>query len=163
MRRSGVRVTQAAPLPRGDDRCRSRCPTWKTPSSWPTSASDGEVTAWIDRVSGEVYWRSDDLGDPETSLPDDIDDNERYVALPDKRELDLGKPLALEFARQFMERDCEDVRDIFSRKGAYRRFRALVERRHLLDQWYAFERDATRVALKAWADENELAIADATT
>jgi len=36
------------------------------------------------------------------ALPDDIEGDKKYIAIPDKRELDLGKPLALDFAREFL-------------------------------------------------------------
>jgi hypothetical protein len=47
--------------------------------------------------------RARSIGTPSSAtndeeLPDDID-NEKYIAIPDKRELDLGKPLVLDFAR----------------------------------------------------------------
>ena len=37
----------------------------------------------------------------ECNLPDDIDD-EKYIAIPNKKELDLGKPLVLDFTREFL-------------------------------------------------------------
>jgi len=43
------------------------------------------------------------------------------IRLPDKRELDLGKPLALDFARQFLPDDFDEVRQFFNRRGAYLR------------------------------------------
>ena len=58
------------------------------------------------------------------------------------RELDLGKPLALDFARQFLPGDFDDVRQFFSRRGAYARFKDLLDRRGVLDQWYDFEAKA---------------------
>lgn len=39
--------------------------------------------------------RRRDAAEFNDELPDDIDDEEKYVALPDKRELGLGKPLVL--------------------------------------------------------------------
>ena len=53
--------------------------------------------------------------------------------------LDLGKPLALDFARQFLPGDFDDVRQFFSRRGTYARFKDLLARRGVLDQWYDFE------------------------
>ena len=51
----------------------------------------------------------------------------------DKRELDLGKPLVLDFAREFLPDDYDEVRHIFSRRGAYRRYKNLLERRGALE------------------------------
>jgi len=45
-------------------------------------------------------------------LPDDVGDSEKYLQIPDKRELDLGKPLALDFARQFLPNDFDEVRSL---------------------------------------------------
>ena len=66
------------------------------------------------------------------SVPDDIDDSEKFLPIPDKRELDLGKPLALDFARQFLPGDFDEVRQFFSRRGAYARFKELLARRNAL-------------------------------
>ena len=52
----------------------------------------GENQAFLGRKSGEVYWHSELSGELD-ELPDDIDDREKYVQIPDNRELDLGKPL----------------------------------------------------------------------
>ena len=65
--------------------------------------------------------------------------NRNTSRFPDKRELDLGKPLALDFARECLPDDFDEVRYMFSRKGAYRKFRALLIRRNVLDRWYEFE------------------------
>ena len=83
-------------------------------------------------------------------LPDDIDDEEKYVALPDKRELGLGKPLVLDFAREFLPGDFNDVRAAFSRRGAYPKFKALLARRGAIDRWHAFEAKAKERALRDW-------------
>ena len=67
-----------------------------------SSGGTGENEAYLDRQSGKIYWHSE-FGDNDEELPDDIDD-EKYTAIPDKRELDLGKPLVLDFAREFPTR-----------------------------------------------------------
>src|SRR5690242_21855507 len=61
-----------------------------------SSGRMGENAAYLDRRSGKIYWHSE-FGDNNEELPDDIDD-EKYISIPDKRELDLGKPLVLDFA-----------------------------------------------------------------
>ena len=101
-----------------------------------SSAGMGENEAYLDRQSGKIYWHSE-FGDNDEELPDDIDD-EKYTAIPDKRELDLGKPLILDFAREFLPNDYDEVRRIFSRRCAYRRFKDLLVRRGALERWYDF-------------------------
>ena len=88
----------------------------------------GEHEAFLCRQSGKLYCHSE-LCDDLDILPDDIGDSEKFLQIPDKRELDLGKPLALDFARQFLPGDFDDVRQFFSRRGAYARFKDLLGRR----------------------------------
>ena len=73
----------------------------------------GEHQAFACKQSGKVYWRSE-LSDDLDELPDDIGGSEKFLQIPDKRELDLGKPLALDFARRFLPGDLDDVRRCFS-------------------------------------------------
>jgi hypothetical protein len=62
--------------------------------------STGEHQAFLCRRSGKVYWYVEYSDDELSELPDDIDDREKYVQIPAKKELDPGKPLVLEFVRQ---------------------------------------------------------------
>jgi hypothetical protein len=94
------------------------------------------------------------------TVPDDIGDSEKFLQIPDKRELDLGKPLPLDFARQFLPADFDDVLQFFSRRGAYARFKDLLDRRGVLDQWYDFEAKAEERALRMWCDLNSIEISD---
>ena len=88
-------------------------------------------------------------------LPGDIDD-EKYISIPHKRELDLGKPLVLDFAREFLPDDYDEIRHIFSRRGAYRRYKDLLVRRSALDLWYDFSNKAEEAALREWCAENRI-------
>ncbi|HJZ20633.1 MAG TPA: UPF0158 family protein [Bradyrhizobium sp.] len=124
----------------------------------------GRHEAFLCRQTGKIYWNSElfDLDEPDDELydklPDDIEDDEKYIAIPDKRELDLGKPLVLDFAREFLPKDFDDVRYMFSKKGGYRKFRALLERRKALDRWYEFESQATERALRDWCEVNSITL-----
>ena len=71
-----------------------------------------------------------------------------------------GRALALDFAREFLPKDYEDVRDMFGRRGAYRNFRALVTKRRVLERWYDFESEATKHAVREWCELNEIEITD---
>jgi hypothetical protein len=92
-----------------------------------SSGGMGENEAYLDGQSGKIYWHSE-FGDNDDELPDDID-NKKYISIPDKRELDLGKPLVLDFAREFLPDDYDEVRHIFSRRGAYRQYKEFLVRR----------------------------------
>jgi hypothetical protein len=117
-----------------------------------SSGGMGENEAYLDRQSGKIYWHSE-FGDNDEELLDDIDD-EKYIATGDKRELDLGKPLVLDFAREFLPDDYDEVRRIFSRRGAYRRFKDLLMRRGALERWCDFSNQAEEAALREWCVEN---------
>jgi hypothetical protein len=119
----------------------------------------GEHQAFLCKQSGKIYWHSE-LSDDLDELPGDIDDSEKYVQIPNKRELDLGKPLVLDFARQFLPDDFDEVRQIFSSRGAYARFKDLLDRRGALDQWYDFEAKAEERALRMWCDLNSIEVGD---
>jgi hypothetical protein len=117
-----------------------------------TNGDIGEFLAFVCKQTGNIYHQTDfpDSMEFNDELPDDIDDEEKYVALPDKRELGLGKPLVLDFAREFLPGDFNDVRAAFSRRGAYPKFKALLARRGAIDRWHAFEAKAKERALRDW-------------
>jgi hypothetical protein len=60
------------------------------------SSGAGGHQAILCRRTGKIYWRSEfsDLDELNDEFPDDVEDAEKYIAIPDKRELGLGKPLA---------------------------------------------------------------------
>jgi hypothetical protein len=122
----------------------------------------GDHQTILCRRTGKIYWHSEfsDLDELKDELPDDVEDDEKYLAIPDKRELDLGKPLALDFAGEFLPDDFDEVRYIFSRRGAYKKFRALLIRRKALERWYDFESKATERALREWCELNSIEVTD---
>jgi hypothetical protein len=123
-----------------------------------SSGGMGENEAYLDRQSGKIYWHSE-FGENDEELPDDID-NEKYIAIPDRRELDLGKPLVLEFAREFLSDKYDEVRHIFNRRGAYRRYKDLLVRRGALERWYDFSNKAEEAALREWCAENGIELSE---
>jgi hypothetical protein len=120
----------------------------------------GENRAILDTQSGRLYYHSE-IGDnmEEDEFPDDIDD-EKYIEIPHRNELRLGKPLVLEFAREVLPDDYDEVRAIFSRKGAYGRFKALLVRRRALDRWHDFSAKAEEAALRQWCADNAIELVD---
>jgi len=122
----------------------------------------GQYEAFVCRQTGKIYCHSEfeDIAELTDELPNDIEDDEKYIAVPDKQELDLGRPLVLDFAREFLPGDFDEVRYIFSKRGAYPKFKALLARRHALDQWYDFEKKATERALRDWCEVNSIAVTD---
>jgi hypothetical protein len=123
------------------------------------SSDPGMHEAILCRRTGKIYWRSEASDLEELNdAPDDVEDDENYVAIPDQRELDLGKPLVLDFARAFLPDDVDEVRSIFSKRGAYQKFRALLTRRNALARWHDFESKATEQALRQWCALNSIEV-----
>lgn len=124
-----------------------------------TGGGGFDTAAWVCRATGKVFCHSDEADDFDP-LPADIDDAERYVAVPSPHDLGLGKPLALDFARTQLPACEEQVREMFSHRGAYARFKNLLERHNSLDAWHQWEAEQTRQALREWCAANGLALVD---
>lgn len=124
---------------------------------WVSGSGAFEHAAYVDRASGKIYWSSES-GAPDEELPEDIEDGTRYVAVPDKRDLDLGRELALDFAQAQLPGSYDLVRGYFAKRGAYARFKELLEREGRLEAWYQYETGAILRRLREWAQDNELEI-----
>jgi hypothetical protein len=82
----------------------------------------------------------------------------RNISVPHKNDLDLGKNLVMEFVSEFLPKELDIVYSIFRRQGAYRRYKDLLDQKGLLDEWYKFENERQKAALKEWCAENGIAI-----
>jgi hypothetical protein len=120
--------------------------------------SDGE--AYLEKETGKIYLYSDLMDDEQEELPDDIGDGDKYIALPDKNDLDLGKKVVFDFASAFLPDDIEHVDYIFSKKGAYSNFKQLLAKKDLLDKWYKYEEEAQKKALREWCEWNDIELED---
>jgi hypothetical protein len=116
---------------------------------------EGEHTAYLDRLSGEVHYDSDESEDV---MPDDLFTNDKYVEIPSTKEFGLGKPLAIEFTRNHLSSDLNRVYTLFSSSRAYSNFKALLEKRGVLQTWYTFEQAALKNAILEWCNDNEISI-----
>jgi hypothetical protein len=121
---------------------------------------DYEHAAYVSLDTGEVHIAVDEEMWGEFPVPDDLETSDRYLRLPDKRELGLDRRLALAFIEAAAPDDYDRVRGYFSRRGAYARFKNLLEFRNLLDRWYAYEQEAEADALRAWCAENDLTVTE---
>ena len=126
---------------------------------WVSSSPDGENDAFVSRISGAVHWSSGKM-EPDDELPEDIDDGRIYASVPHKHDLNLGKRLALVFAEEHLGGSLDTVASFFRQRGAYGRFKDLLERKGLLQTWYDYEANATEVALRSWCAEQGISIAD---
>lgn len=120
---------------------------------WVSDGIPFENIACVSRKTGEIFWKTEESALPE-EIPDDIDDYSLYIDVPNKNDLDLGSVLVFRFVDERFPDALDEVRVIFSKRGAYSRYKDLLENEGLLDSWYEFEREATERALREWAREN---------
>ena len=112
-------------------------------------------TAYLCTETGQTFFTSD-LGDID-DVPDDIDDP-KYISIPHKNDLDLGRNLVIEFVSAFLPEALDIVYSYFRRPGAYSRYKDLLFEKGLLEKWYQFEGERQKAALKAWCAENGIAV-----
>ncbi len=113
-------------------------------------------TAYVSRTTGKTYFNSE-MGDFD-EFPKDIEDNDDYVAIPHKNDLDLGKRLVWKFVAQEIPGFTDKLRIFFSRRGAYSRYKEFLVEIGLLEKWYEFEDSKTKEALLKWCNENKIEI-----
>jgi hypothetical protein len=118
-----------------------------------------EHSAYIDPYSGAIHWVSPEM--EMEKVPDDLESSDRYIAVPHKNELNLGRDLALSFVVEALPGEYDVVAGLFRKKGAYGRFKDFLAARKLLERWYAFEAQETEMALRAWCRDNNIAVVDA--
>jgi hypothetical protein len=126
-----------------------------TVEAWVCMAS-GRLIFRDDQSEGQLYWGNDP--DDRDGVPDDPDGMEEFVPVPSRRDLDLGRALALRYVSQHLPDDYETVELTFRSPGAYSRFKHLLDRRDHLQQWYAFEQAAVERELRDWCEAVGLAL-----
>lgn len=112
--------------------------------------SAGEMffhNAVVDMQTGKVFFQAES-GDLD-EFPEDID-NERYTRIPSKNDLRLGRPLVMAYIRQYIPDAYGEVHGIFSRSGAYSRFKSFLESKNMLSHWYEYEEQETERAIREW-------------
>ncbi|RKT10349.1 hypothetical protein B0G69_7720 [Paraburkholderia sp. RAU2J] len=119
-------------------------------------AAPTEHNAYVSLDTGKIYWTSDSSDALDEEIPDDLETSDRYLAIPHRNELDLGRRLALRFVAQELPARYDQVEGLFRRQGAYARFKDLLDREGVLERWYSFETDAVESALRQWCAENGL-------
>jgi hypothetical protein len=114
-------------------------------------------SAFVDTQTGQTYYVSG-LGDSD-ELPEDIEDD-RYVELPHKNDLDLGRQVVRDFVASHAAHLADQVDGFFRRKGAYARFKGLLQSHGLLDDWHRYEETRSTAALKEWCAKNGIEISE---
>ena len=114
--------------------------------------------AYVSRSTGKTYVQSELVGVDE--LPEDVLENDDYVEIPNRYDLDLGNQLVWEFVDLQIPGLKGKVQEIFSRRGAYARYKAFLVDLDLLDPWHRFENERIKEALLEWARDNGIQIED---
>jgi hypothetical protein len=125
------------------------------------SCHGAEDVAYLHRPTGTVHWHSveDIVGELyDEPLPENVTTLPDYLRIPNKRELDLGKALVFAFVHEFMPYAYAEVAAIFRKRGAYGRFRSILENRGLLGQWRQFQDAGEKEAMRSWCQKNGVAL-----
>jgi Uncharacterised protein family (UPF0158) len=125
-----------------------------------SSGAPMEHRAYVSLETGKVHWVSELNPVEEEEIPDDLETSGLYLEIPHKNDLDLGRQLALRFVEERLPDQRSRVADIFHSRGAYRRFKELLAGKGCLEQWYAFEAEATEQALREWCQENDIHLSE---
>jgi len=120
-----------------------------------SSGPSSENSAYICIDTGIIYWTSNVI-DMEDEIPEDVETSDRYIAVPHKNDLQLGQSLALSFIDQEIPHEYNFAASLFRKRGAYRRFKELLQAEGLLEKWFAFEANASDIALQDWCKENNI-------
>lgn len=115
-----------------------------------------EHSAYLNKDTGDIYYVSE-FGDSD-DLPDDLEENGNYIRIPHKHDLGLGRNLVFDFVAANLPDEFEKVRSIYSSKGAYARYKDLLEFKGLLEAWYEFENKAAGQALRQWCKDNDIKV-----
>lgn len=111
------------------------------------------AAAYVDRQTGATLWAGDGMEEP---LPDDIDNEERYLPVPSRKELGIGRNDALAFTEEHAPQLLDRAEAIFRRAGAFQSFKVLMHDAGLLPQWYAHQHVRLWEALEEWVGEEGL-------
>jgi len=109
--------------------------------------------AYLCKETGQIFYTSE-MGDSD-ELPEDIEDD-KYVAIPHQNDLDLGRELVFDFTAKYLPDQLDRVDTFFRSRGAYSRFKDLLEKQGHLDRWHAFEDERQTAELKKWCLENDI-------
>lgn len=115
---------------------------------------DHSNSAYLDRHTGtSLYFSIHGDSDEE---PEDFGDDTRYVAIPDTRDLGMGRQLAIQFVSEVRPALRGEIRDAIKGRGGFRRFKDILNQNGLLDRWYEYEAQYERNLIMEWCAENDI-------
>jgi hypothetical protein len=111
------------------------------------------------RETGQIFYVSALVGS-EDELPEDLEDPDKYINIPHKSNLGLGRNLVTEFTKQYLPEEIDRVYSIFRGRGAYSKYKKLLDSKGFLDKWFEFEDARQKAALKEWCRLNKIRYTD---
>lgn len=114
-------------------------------------------SALINKKTGETFYQSEITGMRE--YPKDIKSGD-YISIPHKNDLDLGRNLVFDFVAGELPSRYDEVAQIFHSRGAYSRYKTLLDSLELLDDWHKFEDDKIKSVLRQRCKDNGLQISE---
>jgi len=67
---------------------------------------------------------------------------------------------SVDFAHEYLSDEVAMIHAMFSRQGAYARYKDFLEERGMLEKWYEFESENQEKALRKWCEANLIKIND---
>ena len=120
-----------------------------------SSGISTEHRAYVSLDTGAIYWVSES-GDLDDDAPEDLEESDRYLAIPSKADLGLGSSIALRFAENEIPHEYQTVRRFFAGRGAFARFKDFLAAQGRLEAWYACEAACTEQAVCGWCEARDI-------
>jgi len=99
------------------------------------------------------------MGDLDEISDADLD-WEMCIDIPHKNDLGLGRQLVFEFIERHLPDKYHHVQYFFRKRGAYCRFKDLLESKRLLQSCYDFESQREEQVLRQWCEDNDIKFTD---
>jgi hypothetical protein len=124
---------------------------------WVEASQSGENQAFVNGASGiALLFGCDGPIDPDGPELEELD--ESWHAVPGPRDLGLGQRLVFGFVAETLPQCEQEVQGFFRRRGAYAKFKDLLDHHAELEAWYAYESSARDTALLEWAAQVGLVV-----
>lgn len=117
-----------------------------------------ESKSRLDKATGKFYDQS--ANGEEEGIPEEVSGSGHVVSLPNKKDLDLGPQMVFRFIRETFPDGYDKVSEIFTRRGAYGRYKKWLIANNLTDKWLEYSEAAEKAALRAWCADNGIELED---
>ena len=94
---------------------------------------------FYNKITGELEYFNSEQENPNDFDIDEIDEDENFVALPSKYSIDDYRIMKDFMFAQKDKKIHDAIYDAIHQKGAFRKFRQVVEQTGILQKWYEFK------------------------